>query len=156
MWRTHILKMVKINGFFETFLDKELYNKLQKRSKVIRVNCIIKFKTKNGFSEPYPAIIDTGAHTSVIPLEAWQTSEHQIFGEHHIAGLVPGVIFDVKVGELTGILADVINVSKEHKFLCYFSPNDSTPLILGFKELLEHFEIVIDYKENIITLEEKD
>lgn len=60
--------MVKINAFFETFLDKELYSKLHSRSNVIRIYCMIKFRTSTGFTDPYTAIIDTGAHTSVIPL----------------------------------------------------------------------------------------
>ena len=148
--------MAKINGFFETFLDKELYEKLHGRSKVIRVHCMVRFKETGGFSKPFPAIIDTGAHTSLLPKRIWESSSHNILGNHHIAGLVPGAKLDVNIGEVTAILTDIINTSNEYKFLCFLSPNDNIPLILGFKELLENFKIIINHKENIVSLEEKD
>jgi len=140
--------MVEIQTFFETFLDNELYAKLQERSNVIRLYCMIKFKTKDGFTEPYPAIIDTGAHTSLLPLRIWKLAEHRIFCEHYIKGLVPNTKLDVKVGEVNAILVDVLNKSREYKFLSYFSPSDETPLILGFKELLSKLKISINYKSN--------
>lgn len=147
--------MAKIKAFFETFLDDELYEKLHGRSNVIRLYCMVRFKLKQGFTEPYPAIIDTGAHTSLIPLKMWEDAEHKILGEHYVKGLVPDVKLDVKVGELKSILVDMLNVSKEYKFLCFFSPNDKTPLILGFKELLSNFNLIVNYKDNLAYLEEK-
>lgn len=90
-------RMTKINAFFETFVDTELYEKIHKRSAVIRVYCMVKFKTNEGFTEPYPAIIDTGAHTSLIPLKIWKSADHKILGEHYVKGLVPDVRLNVKV-----------------------------------------------------------
>lgn len=147
--------MVKINCFFETFLDKELYLKLQGRSKVIRIYGMIQFRTPTGFTKPYPAVIDTGAHTSVIPLDIWKASKYKIFGEHYLKGLVPGAKLDVKVGEVKGVLVDLLNTSREYNFLCFFSPNDKTPLILGFKELLSELKLTINYPNNLVCLEEK-
>ena len=147
--------MTKINGFFETFLDSELHEKLQSRSKVIRVHCLVRFKTESGFTEPYPAIIDTGAHTSLLPLKIWKSAKHRILGQHYVKGLVPGAQLDVQIGEVTAILADVLNTSREHTFLCFFSPHDTTPLILGFKEFLSKFRLVVEYSQNTIWLEEE-
>ena len=147
--------MVKINGFFETFLDQELYDKLQSRSKVIRVHCLVRFKTKEGWTEPYPAIIDTGAHTSFLPYRVWSSAEHHIFGDHYVKGLVPEAKINVKVGEVTAIMADVLNTSKEYTFLCFLSPNDNTPIILGFKELLSNLKLEINYPKNKVILEEE-
>ena len=147
--------MVKINAFFETFLDDELNSKLQSRSNIIRVYCMIKFRKIKGFTDPYPAIIDTGAHTSVIPLKIWRESEHKILVQHYIKGVVPNARMDVKVGEVSAALVDLSSVSKEYKFLSYFSPSDNTPLILGFKELLSKFKLTVDYSENLVWLEEK-
>jgi len=62
---------------------------------------------------------------------------------------------DVKVGEVTGVFIDILNNSKEYTFLCFLSPTDRTPLILGFKELLSEFKMVINYPENLVWLEEK-
>lgn len=147
--------MAKINTFFETFLDQELYSKLHGRSKVIRIYCNIKFKTSTGFTKAYPAIIDTGAHTSIIPTRIWKLAEHSILGDHYVAGLVPNSKLDVKIGQITGIFVDLLNSSKEYNFLCFLSPNDRTPLILGFKELLSEFSMIIDYPKNKAWLEEQ-
>lgn len=116
---------------------------------------MIKFKKSKGFTDPYPAIIDTGAHTSVIPLKIWKDAEHKIFAQHYIKGIVPSARMDVEVGELSAVLVDLVNVSNEYKFLSYFSPNDSTPLILGFKELLSNFKLTIDHSKKFVWLEEK-
>ncbi len=147
--------MVKINGFFEAFLDQELYEKLHRRSKAIRAYCLVRFKTNNGFTKPYPAIIDTGAHTSLLPLYVWKSVSYNLWGEHYVAGLVPGTKLDVKVGELNLVFADLLNTSKEYTFLCFLSPSDRTPLILGFKELLSEVKLVVDYPKNVVWLEEK-
>jgi len=146
--------MAKINGFFETFLDNELHSKLHGRSNAIRVYCMIRFKTEFGFSEPYPAIIDTGAHTSLIPSNMWKSSEHKLIGDHYVKGLVPDAKLDVKVGEITLLFADLLNASKEYPCLCSLSPHDRTPLILGFKDLLSKIKLVVDYPENKVWLEE--
>ena len=147
--------MTKINGFFETFLDQELHEKLQSRSKVIRAHCLVRFKTGSGFTKPYPAIIDTGAHTSLLPFWVWSSAKHTLLGNHYVKGLVPGAKLDVKVAEVTAVLADVLNTSREYTFLCFFSPNDTAPLILGFKELLSKFKLVVDYSQNMVWLEEQ-
>ncbi len=132
-----------------------LYSKLRGRSKVIRIFCNVKFKTPVGFTGPYPAIIDTGAHTSIIPARIWKMSGYTILGDHYVAGLVPGTKLGVKVGEVGAIFVDLINSSKEYEFLCFLSPNDRTPLILGFKELLSEFAIMVNYPKNTAWLEEK-
>lgn len=116
---------------------------------------MIKFRKIKGFTDPYPAIIDTGAHTSVIPLKIWREAEHKILTQHYIKGVVPNARMDVKVGEVSAVLVDLFNVSKEYKFLSYFSTSDNTPLILGFKELLSKFKLTVDYSENLVWLEEK-
>lgn len=147
--------MAKIHGFFEVFLDEELYEKLRRRSKAIRAYCLVQFKTKEGLTDPYPAIIDTGAHTSLLPLYVWKSVQYNLLGEHYVAGLVPGTKLDVKVGELSLVFADLLNTTKEYTFLCFLSPSDRTPLILGFKELLSEVKLVIDYPKNVVWLEEK-
>lgn len=147
--------MARINAFFETFLDKELYSKIQGRSKVIRVYCNLQFRTPTGFTEPYLAIIDTGAHTSIIPARIWKMSDHTILGDHYIAGLVPNAKLDVEIGEMKAVFIDVVNTSKEYSFLCFLSPDDRIPLILGFKELLSELRLTIDYPKNVVWLEER-
>ena len=54
--------MAKVNLFFDVFQDKELEKKSGKYE-IIRLKCRVRFKISNGWSEPYSAILDTGAHT---------------------------------------------------------------------------------------------
>ena len=69
---------------------------------LIRVFSLIKLKTRDGWSETYRALIDTGAHTSVIPKYIWKSSEHRITGAYEVRGLVPNddCKMDVKIGKL--------------------------------------------------------
>ena len=50
---------------------------------------LIRFKTKSGWSELYEAIIDTGAHTSVIPRYIWEGIYAEEKAGHFIQGIVP-------------------------------------------------------------------
>jgi hypothetical protein len=151
----------KIDVFFVTGIDKELDKKLsakgyKNRGLVIRIYCYIIFKTDSGWTKPFPAIIDTGAHTSLIPFDIWSTCKTNILVDHYVKGLVPKeeCKIDVKVGELSGVLVDRKNLSKEYRFLSYFAPTNEVPLILGLKELLSKFKLFIDYKNNTAWLEE--
>ena len=50
---------------------------------------LIQFKMEAGWSELYEAIIDTGAHTSVIPRYIWEGIYAEEKAGHFIQGLVP-------------------------------------------------------------------
>jgi len=153
--------MARIDAFFISGIDKQLNKKLsvrgyKNRGQVIRVYCRITFKTGSGWTKPFPAIIDTGAHTSLVPFDIWSICKTKILANHHVRGLVPKkeCKIDVQVGELTGALIDRKNLSKRYKFLSYFAPTNEVPLILGFKELLSKLKLFVDYKNNIAWLEE--
>lgn len=151
----------RIDAFFVTGVDKELDKKLsakghENRGRAIRIYCQIIFKTRSGWSKPLPALIDTGAHTSLIPFDIWSACVTEILVDHYVRGLAPKkeCKVDVKVGELTGVLVDKENLSEEYKFLSYLAPTNEVPLILGFKELLSQFKLFIDYKNNKAWLKE--
>lgn len=153
--------MARIEAFFVTGIDKELDKMLsarghKNRGQVIRIYCRIIFKTGSGWTKPFPAIIDTGAHTSLVPFDIWSICKTKILVNHHVRGLVPKkeCKIDVQVGELTAKLIDRRNLSKQYKFLGYFAPTNEVPLILGFKELLSKFKLFIDYRNNTAWLEE--
>ena len=73
--------MSKVNLFFEVLQDISIAEHIQNH-KIIRLKVGVQFKTNDGWSKPYAAIIDTGAHTSVIPLSIWKNLIHESLGEY--------------------------------------------------------------------------
>ena len=59
--------MAKINLFFDVYRDAITINSSTNYD-VVRLKSGIRFKTKEGRSEKYAAVIDSGAHISVVPL----------------------------------------------------------------------------------------
>ncbi|MCS4540790.1 MAG: retropepsin-like domain-containing protein [Euryarchaeota archaeon] len=51
---------------------------------MIRLVCRAGFRTKDGFTEARHAIVDTGAHTSVLPLSLWKRLDIKMIGEHYV------------------------------------------------------------------------
>ncbi|MFQ6073280.1 MAG: hypothetical protein ACE5KT_11380 [Methanosarcinales archaeon] len=136
---------------FELDVDQQLENKVPNRGYVIRLTSAISFKTKNGWTNPYLAIIDTGAHITVIPKRIWSKSVVNILDEHKMAGIVPKeeCSTQVQVGEMHCRLTDGENYTKDIGFLCYMTSENNIPLIIGFKEILEKFKVFFDYTTNV-------
>ena len=149
----------KINLFFDKLVDEEFDIKVQGRSTVIRLYIRIRFKNKdNKYTKPIPAIIDSGAFISVIPLHIWSLCNPKVITNHEMTGLIPKdeCKLPVLVGEIKGILVDQDNMSDEYKFISYLALTDKIPVILGFRELLEKFKICFDYQEKIGFIELKE
>jgi hypothetical protein len=53
--------------------------------------CRMAFRTPDGFTDPYPAIVDTGASISLIPLQIWKgwSIEAEAIRDSTIRGVVP-------------------------------------------------------------------
>lgn len=79
--------MARIKLFFESFKDENL-----KDHTVIRLKCGIQFKTAEGWTKPYSATIDTGAHMSVIPSSIWEKIIHETEGKYKIFGLSKTIV----------------------------------------------------------------
>jgi len=56
----------KIKLFYETYNDPEI-SKFIANYNIIRLKGIIRFVKEKNYSDPFKAIIDTGAHISLIP-----------------------------------------------------------------------------------------
>lgn len=139
--------MVKLYFKTTTVISKEYDNV---PIKVIRLKGDIKFVKKDGtLTKPFKAIIDTGAHTSILSKTIWKdikkdikTRKAQISGlnperECSIPSLlanVAGIMID-ETGEKTDII----------KFPAFLAKTDRIPLVLGFGGLLEKFDICSDY-----------
>jgi hypothetical protein len=76
----------RINLFFETSHHKELEKNINDLT-CLRLQCDIQCKTINGWTQPFSGIIDTGAHTSVIPHSLQKLIVHETCGSHKIYGM---------------------------------------------------------------------
>jgi hypothetical protein len=149
--------MVVISAFFDSFVDKELENKILGKGLIIRLWCWASFEKEDGWTLPYPALIDSGAHTSLIPKRIWSILPVNKLAEHYTRGLVPKpeCKLDVDVGEINIVLLDRDNRTRKYKVLSFLAPTDDIPLIIGFKNLLSEFKMCFEYKENKAWIEEK-
>jgi hypothetical protein len=75
---------------------------------LLRILCDVRFKTLTGWTEAEYAILDTGAHTSLLPLSLWKELDIQIIANHFVRGLVPKeeCKIDIKVGWVKGKITD--------------------------------------------------
>ena len=137
-------------------VDPELDLKLD-YGKLVRLSILIQFKMEAGWSELYEAIIDTGAHTSVIPRYIWEGIYAEEKVDHFVQGIVPKkeCSLPVKVSIVRGVLFDdELNHTKEVEFYSFCAIDDRVPLILGFKGLLERFTICFNISSGVAYLEE--
>jgi hypothetical protein len=137
-------------------VDPELDLKLD-YGELVRLSILIQFKTESGWSKLYEAIIDTGAHTSVIPRYIWEGIYADEKVGHSVQGIVPKneCSLPVKVSIIRGVLFDdELSHTKEVVFHAFCAIDDRVPLILGFKNLLERFTICFNINSGIAYLEE--
>ena len=147
--------MLRINLFFEKFSDKEILQKI-KNHEVIRLKGMLQFKSRNGWTKPYQAVIDTGAHTSVIPISSWENVNHEKFGEYKMFGISKNQACSIsaEIGKVTCIMIDEEgNQSEELNVISLLASTDAVPLIIGFKDALQKFRLISDYEKNIAFLE---
>jgi hypothetical protein len=139
---------MRVNLFFRVLHDPQLEEKLS-GIEIIRLKALVRFKTARGWSDIYEAIVDTGAHMSLIPLSIWQEAEHTKLARHRIRGIVPkaGCTLPVLVGKVHCRLVDRqgrrTGPLEIHAFL---AQTDEVALILGFKDVLMRFAHHIDYR----------
>jgi hypothetical protein len=118
----------------------------------------IVFKTARGWSAPMDAIIDTGAHTSIIPKSIWKGIRTKKTGTFDIQGISSRAECRVPcdVGKITAQFIDESgNASKELKMTAFLALTDEVPLIIGFKDILSEFNVCFNRKKDIAFLDEK-
>ncbi len=138
--------------------DTELIKRIPDYGGLLRILCDARFKTPQGWTEARYTIMDTGAHTSLLPLSLWKKLETNILADYFVRGLVPNkeCKMDVKVGWITGVIMDNEgNATSEIKFRAFLALVDNIPLIIGFKDLLEKYHLEIDVRANIAFIETK-
>lgn len=146
----------KLRIRIKKLVDPELDLKLD-YGELVRLSILIRFKTRSGWSKLYEAIIDTGAHTSVIPKYIWEGIYVDERVDHSVQGIVPKeeCSLPVKVSIIRGVLFDdELNHTNEVEFYAFCAIDDRVPLILGFKSLLERFTICFNISSGVAYLEE--
>jgi len=118
---------------------------------IIRLLADVRFVRADGhLSESREAIVDTGAHTSVLPLTLWQRFAVEIDEKDVTLGGIndqPECQIPASLGKARCFLTDETGrLSPELDISCFLAKTDRVPLILGFANLLSQFKICFDYE----------
>ena len=134
-----------------TTRDRELEKKIPGFKPLIRIFSMVGF---NELEFPENAIIDTGAHISVMPFDIWEKLNVQIMAEHKMQDLLPDKSTPVNVGYVKAkIIDDTGNTTNQLRFLSYLAFTNKIPLILGMRDVLEKFNLHILFSRNQAYLE---
>ncbi len=142
-----------INLSLYEILDPELLDE-GIRLRLIRLICYLRFATSEGWSGVERAIVDTGAPVAVIPwsignriavrpLSTRVMEIHGISADDQEQPFVPA-----RLAEVTCVLLDQTRVSPSLRLKAYLMPDDATPLVLGFEDLLTSYELLCNYVRN--------
>ena len=109
---------IRIKLTVKKFKDQGILRKIPKFGDSTRIFSFVKIKQKDGsWSKTYPVIVDTGAHTSVIPMSKWMFSDIKLLADHEMTGIVPKkeCYLPVKIGKMKIVICDQSgNFTKEY------------------------------------------
>lgn len=120
---------------------------------IIRLIASVRFVGAEGtILEPIDAVVDTGAHTCVLPLKLWRQLVVEIDEEDVALGGIndrPECRISASLGRARCFLTDETGqLSPELNVPCFLAKTDRVPLILGFANLLSKFKICFDYEND--------
>ena len=117
---------------------------------VIRLKCLVSFLKQDGkWSKLHAAIIDTGAHTSVLPEKVWKVADRKVILDYELRGInpKPECAIPAQLAEITCVLHDYWgNYSGDLLMPSLLAQSNEVPLILGFAGLLSRFEVRFNYQ----------
>ena len=133
----------RVDLAFRQNLDLELF---QKKVEVWlrRILVLTRFKTPTGWTQPYEAIVDTGAPLSILPARFWKQIEADVLCADEIAGIVPEAKLSVQTGEVAASLMDRNHSLPALRFKAHLSDDDRIPLVLGFDGVLSRSILHVD------------
>jgi hypothetical protein len=125
---------------------------------VIRLIATVRFVQADGsLFESLYAIVDTGAHTSVLPLALWQRLAVEIDAEDIAFGGIndrPECRVPASLGRVKCRLTDETGqLSPELDVPCFLAKTNRVPLILGFAGLLSQFNICFNHATGVAYAE---
>jgi len=127
---------------------------------IVRLIADVKFwKERKGFSKSFEAIVDTGAHTSIIPKNIWRDLKVKVIvKDTFIVGInrKEECQIPASLGKAAFLLVDEHgNRSKIFDTLTFLAKTDQVPLIVGFADILTEFKVAFDYSSGEAYIEEK-
>ncbi|MEW6607704.1 MAG: hypothetical protein AB1414_09685 [bacterium] len=114
-----------------------------------RIITTVSFATPDGWSQPRPAIVDTGSYACLIPQSIWKESLVKMLSSttFNLHGLIRKSkdVLPVYLGEITCVILDDIQVSPPISLKSYLALEDDCPLLLGFEGILSSHKLICDY-----------
>ncbi len=125
---------------------------------ITRLIATVRFvQADGGLFESLYAIVDTGAHTSVLPRSLWQQLTVEIEQKDVVFGGLndrPECRIPADLGKVRCFLTDEDGrFSPELVVPCFLAHADRIPLILGFAGLLDQFDISFNYAAGVAFAE---
>lgn len=126
---------------------------------VIRLMAKMRFRQVDGVgTEPWEAILDTGAPFGVLPRRLWRHLDTTIrTQETTLGGISQRKVCQIRAsfGVVSGQLEDETgSTSQWYDFPVFLAQTDRVPLIIGFAGLLEQFSTYFDYAADVAWIEE--
>ena len=140
---------IRIRLHYSKALDLEL---IEKNIEIWlrRVTVGVSFQKPDGWTQPYEAIIDTGAPVSILPPAIWREIDREVLGESKIQGIVTkkDAYLPVKIANIYCVLMDEDSMTGILKIKAYLSLEENAPLVLGFENLLSTAKMYSNSKED--------
>ena len=113
---------------------------------LIRITASVQLQTKEGWTNKYKALVDTGNPISIIPNSIWTKGKINRFLSHqsNIHGIGGGKVSG-KLGEVNLLLVDKNTISPIIKAKAILLDDDSVPFLIGFEDILTDIKLVCDY-----------
>jgi len=125
--------------------------------RLVRLIVKTQLKTSVSWTGTYEAIVDTGNPLSIIPASIWGKSLVKLLTSEPIR--LYGIGTDEKsaasgnFGEIIIIFSDRRRVSPPIKLKAFLLDDDSTPLLIGFEDVLTVTNLFCDYRSQKAYLE---
>lgn len=112
----------------------------------------VSFRTKDGWTEAYEAIIDTGSTISFMPRARWEKIEYHLLSRRHASHDIAGETVAGRLGIVTLRFHDTERISVPLNVKMHLLDSDSQPLVLGFEDILTELHLVSDFVEDAAYL----
>jgi hypothetical protein len=103
------------------------------------------FRRADGWTQVFPALIDTGAPFSVVPPSVWRYIERDERFPTALRGLVPlrSAVLKAKLAQVTCRISDLNTIASPLRFWALLAEGE-VPLVLGCAGLLERAKLTLD------------